>query len=36
MKKLGALKAQVVLYQTSGDASGDYSSVVGYVGIVIN
>ena len=32
---LGAGKAQLVAYQTSGDASGDYSSVVGYAGIVI-
>ena len=36
MKSLGAKKAQVALYQTSGDASGDYSSVVGYAGIVIS
>ncbi len=35
LKKLGARKAQVALYQTSGDASGDYTSVVGYAGIVI-
>lgn len=36
VKKMGARKAQVALYQTSGDSSGDYSSVVGYVGIIIN
>ena len=36
LKKLGARKAQVALYQTSGDTSGDYSSVVGYAGIVIS
>lgn len=36
VKKLGAKKAQVALYQTSGDASGDYSSVVGYAGIIIS
>jgi hypothetical protein len=28
-------KAEVILYQTSGDATGDYSSVVGYVGIIV-
>jgi AmmeMemoRadiSam system protein B len=36
MKDLGAKKAHVSLYQTSGDVSGDYSSVVGYVGVIIN
>ena len=35
-KLLKANKAEVVLYQTSGDASGDYSSVVGYLGVVIH
>ncbi|MCK4810359.1 MAG: AmmeMemoRadiSam system protein B [Candidatus Omnitrophica bacterium] len=35
-KLLGAKKGEVVLYQTSGDASGDYSSVVGYLGAVIS
>lgn len=35
MKKLGAKKAQVRLYQTSADATGDCSSVVGYAGIII-
>jgi len=35
MKILGARKAQVVLYQTSGDSTKDYSSVVGYAGIII-
>jgi len=34
-KSLGAKKALLIKYQTSGDASGDYSSVVGYAGIVI-
>ncbi|MCF7873684.1 MAG: AmmeMemoRadiSam system protein B [Candidatus Omnitrophica bacterium] len=28
-------KTEVVLYQTSGDATGDYSSVVGYAGIIV-
>jgi len=35
LKKLGARKSQVVLYQTSGDTSGDKLSVVGYVGMII-
>lgn len=34
-KRLGAKKAGLVKYQTSGDTSGDYSSVVGYAGMVI-
>ena len=34
-KELGAKKAELVKYQTSGDASGDYRSVVGYVGILM-
>lgn len=33
LKKIGARKSQVILYQTSGDTGGDYSSVVGYAGI---
>jgi hypothetical protein len=33
---LGATKARLVRYATSGDASGDYSRVVGYAGIVVN
>ncbi|MCX6005186.1 MAG: AmmeMemoRadiSam system protein B [Chloroflexi bacterium] len=33
--ELGAGKAELVRYQTSGDTSGDYSSVVGYAGIII-
>jgi len=35
-KFLGAKKGQLVKYQTSGDVSGDKSSVVGYAGIIIN
>lgn len=35
VKSLGARKAQVALYQTSADNSGDYNSVVGYAGIII-
>ncbi|MBI4296672.1 MAG: AmmeMemoRadiSam system protein B [Chloroflexi bacterium] len=34
-KELGAKRADLVLYQTSGDTTGDYSSVVGYAGITI-
>ncbi|MFQ6069691.1 MAG: AmmeMemoRadiSam system protein B [Candidatus Aminicenantales bacterium] len=33
---LGAKKAELVRYQTSGDTSGDYDQVVGYAGIRIN
>ncbi|HMA53835.1 MAG TPA: AmmeMemoRadiSam system protein B, partial [Acidobacteriota bacterium] len=32
---LGASRAELVRYQTSGDASGDYTQVVGYAGIRI-
>jgi AmmeMemoRadiSam system protein B len=35
-KKLGAKNARLVKYQTSGDVSGDNSSVVGYAGVIIN
>ncbi|MDP2911336.1 MAG: AmmeMemoRadiSam system protein B [Candidatus Omnitrophota bacterium] len=35
-KILGARKAGLVKYQTSGDTSGDYSSVVGYAGMIIS
>jgi len=34
-KELGATGAELVRYQTSGDTSGDYSSVVGYAGVLI-
>lgn len=33
--ELGASKAELVLYRTSGDASGDYDQVVGYAGIIV-
>jgi len=33
--KLGAKNTELIKYQTSGDTSGDYSSVVGYAGIII-
>jgi len=35
-KELGAKRAELIRYQTSGDTTGDYSSVVGYAGIIIN
>ena len=34
-KELGARQAELVRYQTSGDVTGDYSSVVGYAGVII-
>lgn len=34
-KELGAEKAGLVKYETSGDISGDYTSVVGYAGLLI-
>jgi MEMO1 family protein len=34
-KELGAERAELIKYQTSGDTSGDYSSVVGYAGVVV-
>jgi AmmeMemoRadiSam system protein B len=34
-REMGARVAELVKYQTSGDTSGDYSSVVGYAGIII-
>jgi len=34
-RELGATGAELVRYQTSGDTTGDYSSVVGYAGIII-
>jgi AmmeMemoRadiSam system protein B len=34
-KELGAKRAELVRYQTSGDVTGDYSSVVGYAGIIV-
>jgi MEMO1 family protein len=35
-KLLGAKSAKLIKYQTSGDTTGDKSSVVGYAGIVIS
>ncbi len=34
-KELGAKEAELVRYQTSGDVTGDYHSVVGYAGIIV-
>ena len=34
-KALGASKAEVVRYATSGDVTGDYSQVVGYAGFIV-
>jgi hypothetical protein len=34
-KLLGASKAELVKYATSGDVSGDFDHVVGYTGMVI-
>jgi len=33
-KELGATGAELVKYQTSGDATGDYDAVVGYAGVI--
>ncbi|KPK43056.1 MAG: hypothetical protein AMJ78_00205 [Omnitrophica WOR_2 bacterium SM23_29] len=34
-KLLGAKKADLICYQTSGDVTGDYDAVVGYAGIIV-
>ena len=34
-KELDAKEAELVRYQTSGDVTGDYRSVVGYAGVII-
>ncbi len=34
-KELGAKGGRLIKYQTSGEAGGDYSSVVGYAGIMV-
>jgi AmmeMemoRadiSam system protein B len=33
---LGATRAELVRYATSGDVSGDYERVVGYAGIIVH
>lgn len=35
-KDLGATRAQLVKYATSGDVSGDYDQVVGYAGLILS
>jgi AmmeMemoRadiSam system protein B len=35
-KQLGATKAELVKYATSGDVSGDFDRVVGYAGIAVS
>jgi len=35
-KKLGARRAELIDYRTSGDVTGDFSAVVGYGGVVIS
>ena len=34
-RKLGASKAELIRYATSGDVSGDFDMVVGYAGIAV-
>lgn len=34
-RELGATKGELIKYATSGDTSGDYSSVVGYAGVIV-
>ncbi|MFO8143756.1 MAG: AmmeMemoRadiSam system protein B [Dehalococcoidales bacterium] len=34
-REMGGTRAELVRYRTSGDTTGDYSSVVGYAGILI-
>jgi AmmeMemoRadiSam system protein B len=34
-RELGAVKAELIKYQTSGEATGDFTQVVGYAGIRI-
>jgi len=34
-KKLGAEKAELIKYMTSGDVNRDYSQVVGYAGVIV-
>jgi len=36
VKRLGARKAELIKYATSGDVSGDRQMVVGYAGIVVS
>jgi AmmeMemoRadiSam system protein B/AmmeMemoRadiSam system protein A len=34
-RELGGNKVELIKYQTSGDVSGDYNSVVGYAGLIV-
>jgi AmmeMemoRadiSam system protein B len=34
-KELGAKRAEMIKYMTSGDVNGDYDQVVGYAGVVV-
>lgn len=34
-RRMGATRGELLRYQTSGDASGEYASVVGYAGVLI-
>jgi hypothetical protein len=34
-RELGATRAEVVRYATSGDVNKDYSQVVGYAGVIV-
>jgi AmmeMemoRadiSam system protein B len=34
-KAIGARKATLLKYSTSGDTSGDFAAVVGYAGIIV-
>jgi hypothetical protein len=34
-KAMGASKAELVKYATSGDVTGDYAQVVGYAGFIV-
>jgi hypothetical protein len=34
-RMLGASRAELIKYMTSGDVSGDYEYVVGYAGLIV-
>ncbi len=36
LRRLGAGRAELVRYETSGDVSGAYDRVMGYAGLVIH
>jgi AmmeMemoRadiSam system protein B len=35
-RKLGASRAELVRYATSGEINGDFQQVVGYAGLIIS